>query len=77
MRTCPHQALCAAAGLKDDHKPATSWCPDCNRAVPGVEEAANEAKVRLLKVVVGSKEEYKADDHYLRCAVLLPCCTLH
>ena len=77
MRTCPHQALCAAAGLKDDRKPATSWCPDCNRAVPGVEEAANEAKVRLLKVVVGSKEEYTADDHYLRCAVLLPCCTLH
>lgn len=60
------EATCAAAGLKDDRKPATSWCPDCNRAVPGVEEAAKKAKVHLLKVVVGTKEEYKADDHFLR-----------
>ena len=45
-----------SAGEKDDKTPPVTWCPDCNRCVPAVREAAKDKGAYLLEVSVGSSE---------------------
>ena len=45
-----------------------SWCPDCRRVAPLVEEAAAAAGVLLLRVDVGDRTAWKDPEHAFRTA---------
>lgn len=59
----PHYVVAVA-----DPDPATgkSWCPDCVRTVPGVQQAAADAGAALLELQVGPRPVWKSPDHPLR-----------
>jgi len=69
QQTAPAKRLVAFTG-NSDGSPTTSWCPDCDRAMPAILASAASLDLPLLVVGVGGRDDWKLDarggEHPLR-----------
>ncbi|DBB17735.1 hypothetical protein WJX82_006524 [Trebouxia sp. C0006] len=59
----PHYVLFTADRAKNTGQP---WCPDCTRALPGIQHQVAQANGTLLEVEVGPRAIWKDAQHALR-----------